>query len=494
MMRWRFLVCVAAAGLLMAQPALSAQTAGPDHGKRLFSMHGSNTIGARLAPTLVEAFLRHIGGGDVAAHTLSDGKKRITARLPGEGLCHVEIAAEGSSTGFRDFLDGKCDVIMSSRRARDEEAAAAKAKGYGDLTRRPCEHVLGMDGIAVIVNRANPVERLTLDQLARIFTGEIDNWKLVGGASAPVRVFVRDRASGTFAVFRDRVLGLKTPAKDAKMFHGNGALSRGVLMDASAIGFVGLPYVGANRALALSDGGAIPLRPSVFTVRTEDYVLSRRLYLYQAKQPKHPLVSAFIPFALADEGQKLVKLAGFVDLSLPPQTETVAEAGPTPSPVEPSNSDASAKAETAPPVLKDELFIDQDQIDDILTRNDAPKGYRAIAGKADRLKVNFRFETDSNDLDALARADIDRLIRFMGSPKFQTRHIILAGFADSRGDWDYNRKLSKNRAEAIFKALKMAGLPVTQYEGFSEAVPVGSNETPEGRALNRRVEVWLERQ
>ena len=492
-MRWRSIFCIAAMGLLAAQPVLSAQTASADHGKRLFAMHGSNTIGARLAPTLVEAFLRHIGGNDVVAHTLGDGKKRITARLPGEGVCHVEIAAEGSSTGFRDFLDGKCDLIMASRRARDAEAAAARAKGYGDLTRRPCEHVLGMDGIAVIVNRANPVERLTVAELARIFSGEITDWKAVGGTSAPIHVFVRDTDSGTYAVFRDKVMRSKRPTGDAKVFDSNSALSRGVLMDVSAIGFVGLPYVGANRPLALSHGGSIPLRPSVFTVRTEDYVLSRRLYLYQAKTPKNPLVSAFIPFALADDGQKLVKLAGFVDLSLLPERPQVAATdAPSPAPASPGVVEP-VDAGDAPPVMDDELFIDPEQVRTLLSRDDVPDEYRAIAGEADRLKVNFRFETGSDDLDTLAHADIERLIGFKASPEFQSSRILLAGFADSRGDWDYNMKLSKDRAEAVYTALKVAGLPVDRYEGFSEAVPVGSNETLEGQALNRRVEVWLKR-
>ncbi len=487
---WRLFFLAVAVGLLLAQPAQSAQTDAEDAGKQLFSLHGSNTIGARLAPTLVEAFLRHIGATSVAAHDLGDGKKRITARLPGEGPCHVEIAAKGSSTGFRDFLEGRCDVIMASRRATPGEAAAAEKKGYGDLRRRPCEHVLGMDGIAVIVNRANPVERLTVRQLARIFNGEIRNWQAVGGTSTPIQVFVRDQDSGTYAVFRDKVLGSTPPVGDAKPFDSNGALSRGVLMDVSAIGFVGLPYVGANRPLALSHGGSVPLRPSVFTVRTEDYVLSRRLYLYQAKTPKHPLVSAFIPFALADDGQQLVKLAGFVDLSLLPEAPKVAAAQAPEPAVEPVEA---AGAGDEPPVLDDELFIDPEQIESILARTDVPEGYRTIAREAERLKVNFRFETGSDDLDTLARADIERLIQFMASPEFRNSRIILTGFADSRGDWDDNLALSKSRAEAVYKALTLAGLPVIRYEGFSEAVPVGSNETPEGQALNRRVEVWLER-
>ena len=80
-----------------------------------------------------------------------------------------------------------------------------------------------------------------------------------------------------------------------------------------------MPYVKSTRALAVSDGQAAALEPTVFTVKTESYALSRRLYLYTAAQPKNSAVREFVDFALSDVGQQVVKQAQFVDLDIRPQ-------------------------------------------------------------------------------------------------------------------------------------------------------------------------------
>jgi len=488
MKRWPYFVKSVLLCFLAAPFAISSADA---QDERLFSMHGSNTVGAKLAPALVEAYFRQRGAQQVTSRAGGANEMLIEADLP-EGKRQIAIASHGSNTGFQDFFAGKCDIVMSSRRVNEQETATAQAQGFGNLQGRASEHVIGIDGIAVIVNKANPVERLTLTQLTKIFSGEIADWKEVGGTSAPIHVFCRDKESGTRATFEEKTLGKQlTMTPTAKEFESNEELSRQVLLDPSAIGFVGLPYVGGNRALALSEGDSIPLRPSVFTVRSEDYVLSRRLYLYHAESLSNSAAQTFIQFALSDEGQKLVKLAGFVDLSLAAETLAAANAEP---PTPQTQAEPSQPQDAAVQTPEEQgTFFPQDYHAQLLEQADIPDAYKQLIAKAERLKINFRFNTNSDALDNLAHVDIERLMNFLALPELQERKVILAGFADNKGSWEHNEQLSLRRAESVSQALSVAGIPVERVHGFSEAVPVGSNETEEGRALNRRVEIWLTR-
>src|SRR5262249_51894303 len=139
----------------------------------------------------------------------------------------------------------------------------------------------GLDGIAVIVNAANPLRSLSKDEVRRIFSGEINDWQQAGRSDAgSIRVLARDEKSGTWDTFKNLVLGATPLASSAQRIEDSRQLSDRVATDRNAIGFVGLPFVRSAKALAVSDAGTRPTFPTALTVATEDYPLSRRLYLY----------------------------------------------------------------------------------------------------------------------------------------------------------------------------------------------------------------------
>jgi phosphate transport system substrate-binding protein len=119
----------------------------------------------------------------------------------------------------------------------------------------------------------------------------------------------------------------------------------------------------------------------------------------------------------------------------------------------------------------------------------APKNYNKYAEIANRLSVNFRFESGSNELDNKAKRDIKRLVDYL--TKHRGRRVVLMGFSDSLGDPQMNIKLSLVRASKLEKELNAYGLNATAVEGFGAHLPIGSNNTPMGRSKNRRVEVWV---
>ena len=404
---------------------------------------GSNTIGEQLAPRLAKAFLERQGASGVTVDAKDAKAQRVVVHgtLDGKPI-RVEIVAPGSKIAFECLANDACDVGMSSRPIHADEAE--KLKALGDMTQPASEHILGQDGVAVIVNRANPVATLAVSDLAKIFTGAITDWSAVGGAAGPIDVVARDTASGTYDVFTSLVTG-GAAVKATTSFDDSEALSRAVSGDPGAIGFIGLPYVKGAKALGVKAGDALPLYPTVFTVATEDYPLTRRLYLYDADSPKNPLASAFVGFAQSDDGQRLVEESGFVSLAV--RTEI-----------------------PAAPI-------------------DAPERYTKELAGASRLSVDFRFRTGGVELDTKAVRDLDRVVAYLSLPQNRTRQALLVGFAE--GGESTSEALSRQRAATLANLLKQRGVAPTLVDGFGSALPVAPNSTPKGRERNRRGEVWV---
>jgi phosphate transport system substrate-binding protein len=288
--------------------------------KVALSLHGSNKIGAQLAPALAEAFFRQDGGSDIKTVPQAADEMRVSASYPGDATPRViEIQAHGSGTAFKDMLARTADIGMASRKLTTAEAQSLAA--MGDMTSQASEHVLGLDGIAVIVSRSNPIGALTKQQIAGLFSGSLA-WTAVAGPAGAVKVYARDDQSGTYDTFKTIVLGNLSLTSSAKRFEDSRQLSDAVANDPDGIGFVGLPYIGSAKAVSVSEPGARALIPNRFTVATEDYLLSRRLYLYTAANPT-TLTRKFVDFALSQKGQDVVTASGFVGQSTPRKRRSI---------------------------------------------------------------------------------------------------------------------------------------------------------------------------
>jgi phosphate transport system substrate-binding protein len=457
-----FVLAVAAAAVLVlifrARGAASRPTAdaGPTStaaanappGDVVLRLAGSNTVGAELAPALVEAFFARRGASNVARRAGSDTRDLyIVATVPGAARPEVAaIRAEGTATAFDALASGTCDVGMASRAINDAEAARLSTAGLGDMRSVASEHVVALDGVAVVVHPDNKVRALDTAALRRVFSGEAHDWAAVGGRSGPIHVFARDEKSGTFDTFKALVLADKPLTDDATRVADSGALSDKVAADPAAVGFVGLAYVRSARAIAVSPPDGTPMIPSPFTVSTEDYVLSRRLYLYTGSPVKNALAQELVAFVLSPAGQAVVRAQGFVDLDV-------------------SQGERQACASRCPPA------------------------YVALTRNARRLSLDFRFRTGQDDLDSRATRDVDRLVTFLGNHR--SGKVLLFGFSDGVGDAAANVRLSRERADAVSRELAARGVRAGAVEGFGSELPVGSNDDPRGREKNRRVEVWF---
>ncbi|MGB2130084.1 MAG: substrate-binding domain-containing protein [Marinobacterium sp.] len=416
----------------------------------LFRLHGSNTIGESLAPELLKAYWARQGAQGIrVVQKDSDVEHDVLFSLPGEAaLQRIELKAHGSSTGFKGLQSREAELAMASRRIKDKEKTRL-APIYGDLSSVRTEHIVGMDGLAIIVHPRNPVSSLNTAQLAQLFSGQVTNWKQLGGPDQAVSIYSRDENSGTWDSFRSMVLkkhGVEL-SKSARRYESSMELSDRVSQEPGAIGFIGLPYVLRAKALAIADeAGALPVFPTTFTISTEDYPLTRRLYMYEPmtlalNSPAH----RFISFVTSEEGQEIVRKTGFI----------------------------SQNIQRIQPVLSDAL----------------PQEYLDLTRGNSRLSLNFRFNSGTFELDNKAQRDLERVIRFFEQHPGQ--QVFLIGFSDSTGGAGHNRNLSLKRAQVVRDQLLSRGINVAEVHGLGALAPVASNATSTGRERNRRVEVWI---
>lgn len=415
----------------------------------ILRLSGSNTIGAELAPSIAQAFLSDLGAKDAKVVAgANEEEKTVVGTLPGDTKPSViQIEAHGSETAFTGLAEGSCDIGMASRKIRPDEST--KLSALGDMTSPNNEVVLGLDGIAVIVNQSNRLASLTKEQLARVFSGEVTEWSAVGGGNGPIDLYVRDNKSGTFETFRDLVLAGSSLAPSARRFEDSAALSDAVAADPNGIGFIGVPYVRNAKAISVSDRNARPLLPIRFTIATEDYPLSRRLYLYAPANPQNKFTHRFIQFAISKTGQSLLSAHSFVAQTVTSERQDV-----------PSN---------------------------------APEAYRKLTSDANRLSLDFRFRKGSASLDNKALVDLDRVITFVSDLHYSSDSILLFGFTDETEGKQASCLLSEGRALTVAEQFRRRGLTLKTVRGICSALPVASNDTDEGREKNRRVEIWVRR-
>lgn len=239
-----------------------------------------------------------VAGSDTMVNMAQAWAEEFMTVNPG---VQISVKGGGSGTGIASLINGTIDVANASREMKDEE----KAQLSGAV-----ETPVARDGIAVVVNSANGVSDLSLEDLGKIYRGEITNWKDVGGADAAIVLVSRDSSSGTYEYFKEAVVGKDLEfAKSAKLLASTQAIVDEVKANPNAIGYIGVGYESSDVKVVAVDGVA----SSVATVLDGSYGLSRNLYVYTASAPAG-VVKAYIDWVLSADGQAIVTEMGFVPL------------------------------------------------------------------------------------------------------------------------------------------------------------------------------------
>ncbi len=286
---------------------------------------------------LIEAYAVKAFGAPPVSKSLEPEHLTIELKKPkgSKPAAIIDLRAAGSGTAPPALKAREIEIGMMSRRMKPEEAAEIQAAQNVDPREPGSEHVVALDGLAVIVNANNPITKLTLTQIAQIFAGEITNWRDVkgrnkhnqeiAGPDLPIRVHARDNKSGTYDTFKSVVLEREEPKRKisaaASRYELSEELSAAVSKDLGAIGFIGFPYINKNVPVRIQSTCGLESEPTNFSVKLESYPLARRLYLYTLGTPQDRIVKNLIDYALSDEAQKTVVEAGFIDQTVENQTQ-----------------------------------------------------------------------------------------------------------------------------------------------------------------------------
>jgi phosphate transport system substrate-binding protein len=254
-----------------------------------------------------------IKGSDTMVNLGQAWAEKYMEKNPAE---FVAVTGGGSGTGFSSLISGTCDIAMASRNMKKKEIALAKQKGIA-----PYETKVALDGLAVVVNPKNPVSKLTVDQLAKIFTGRITNWKEFGGEDKKIVILSREVNSGTHVYFKEHVLRKNDPnskeefAPTALLLSSSQAIADEVAGNSSSIGYYGMGYISSKQKpiMVAKDEKSEYEAPTIENVVNGKYPISRPLFLYTNGQLQG-LVKKFVDFVLSKEGQDIVLKTDFVPI------------------------------------------------------------------------------------------------------------------------------------------------------------------------------------
>lgn len=240
---------------------------------------GSDTLGAKLVPTLAEEF--------------KTTNKDVV----------FQIAAEGSSTGISAIIEGTAHIGMSSRRAKATEVSLASSKG---VTLKPI--VVAYDGLAIVINSKNPISKLSRRQIEQIFTGDITDWSAVGGKPGKISIYTRNTSSGTYSDFKELAMKNRDYTKSSQKLAGNEQILSEVSKNPNGIGYVGLAYIKAPNIKVVPIDGKLPTKEDI---NAKTYPYARPTFYYVNAAPNEK-AEKFIEFTLSPKGKQIMENMGFI--------------------------------------------------------------------------------------------------------------------------------------------------------------------------------------
>ncbi|MEM9275111.1 MAG: phosphate ABC transporter substrate-binding/OmpA family protein [Cyanobacteria bacterium P01_F01_bin.143] len=381
----------------------------------------------------------------------------------------IEINPVGSDSAFSCVSNPDCDIGISSKIITSEKlnslvqsnAIKLSLQNNSQDPNNKYEYELGFDGVVFIVNRRNPVTSLTVSELSDIFLGKITNWsEIQDDINGPINVYIRTpEKSGTYNFVQDII----APDKNLKgtVINDSLMLSSMVSDDIYSIGFVGSAFSGNTKKLEIGDNdNTIYYYPDERNIRSEKYRFSRSLYFYISNNTANEKTNDFINFATS-ENKKIQDI--LINNGFYPRFERL------------NNRQEDAIRQKANSLLNN------------LHNPRLTEYIKAIKDK-ELFQRNIQFSKGACQPNVHASEILDKLRKDIKP----NQEITIIAFTDDTGIIEDNDRLAKCRHESVSALLKEIGLTPSRAIAVGEHFSFASNETEEGRARNRRVEIWLE--
>lgn len=433
---------------------------------------GEATLAEGLLPALLAGFAADRGMTLARPQVTADGLAYALTRRDGTTAARFTVARGSSDSGFLALLNREADLALTLRPPTGAERRADRSSAPDDppLSRRV--RVIGLDALVPVVAPQNPIDAISLPDLAAIMAGEIVNWRALGGPDAPIALHLMAPEMGLAQGFAAEILdtGAVDPSLGVTTHDSAMALSAAVARDAYALGVTPQSARGAARSLPLAGACGFSQVADAAAVKAEDYPLTAPVYLYLAPRRLPQLVRDFLAWTETEAAERIVAEAGYVDQSL---TRTPLSAQG----MRLANAVTAAGGEV--PLSELQRLV-------------------SSMARVERLSATFRFADGSVELDAQSRASATRLAAAIERGDFDGRRLVFVGFSDGEGRAEVNLGLSRRRAEAAREAVLAAAdsaqpdRVTLDIDAFGEAMPMACDDSDWGRAVNRRVEVWLD--
>jgi phosphate transport system substrate-binding protein len=433
--------------------------------QREVAIAASRDVSEGLVARLIEGFASHNNAAFSATPLTADQVKLDLGG--GDDKASVTLASSSSTDAVRSLIGGSADLAATTRPVLDAERGA-----LGTAANASNETVIALDAIAIAVSPQNPVKAINKDDMSRIFSGEISDWEQLGGAPGPINLYVRNAGAGTAVGFEQIVMqpAAARISTNAEILGSDADVSTAVANDPRGIGITSFSAIGGAKALDLRGACGIQTPVTDFTVKTEEYPLTRRIYMYKPRTSIPQAAADIVDFIKSNDGQTIVNASGFVGQDVVSLSV---------------NEQGLRFLSASLPLDLDAGFSD---VQRMMTEFSA----------SNRLSLTFRFEPGSTNLDIRAQQDVQRLASKLRAGQFQGKELVIAGFSDSQGPGDANLALSRARAQQVVRAVLEAaggedqiGGARLRAVGYGEVAPLRCNDSERGRGINRRVEVWL---
>jgi phosphate transport system substrate-binding protein len=253
-----------------------------------------------------------VKGSDTMVNLVQILAEEYMGKNPGAAIA---VLGGGSGTGITGLINQTCDIANHSREWKQKEIDQAWEKGV-----TPRFFIIAVDGLSIVVNEKNPIERLTMAQVGALYRGEIKGWKTLGAYDKAVSLYGRQSNSGTYTFMQEFVLGNKNFSMDTKEMNGNAQIIESILQDEGGVGYVGVGYLYDQtgkirkglRVLNISKdpNGQAYAPTDKAAVESGNYPISRPLYQAANGKPNAD-VARFIAWETGPEGQAIVEREGF---------------------------------------------------------------------------------------------------------------------------------------------------------------------------------------
>ena len=402
-----------------------------------------------LTQKLVEGFLTDAKYNNISKEITENNIIQIKAKKE-DKTYQVNIEPVETNIAFEWLPYDKCDLLFSGKKINPKNSPDTDIY---EAEQTESSHLIALDGIVFLVNSDNPVRSLNITEVKDIFSGLIKKWKKVGGKSGEINIYTPESSSDLYQFVQKHVLEDKK-IKFHKKYKHIKKLSKSLEKDPNGIAFCSLPFIGNNQALAIADNEIDSIRPSYFSVSTDEYILIRKLYMYTILVSASQSTLPFVSFIQSSKGQALIKQSGYVDCEV---------------------KSLGSRRELWQKPVNPAVF----------------RKIVKITKNTKKLSMNFYFENNKHELVSDSYQKFKQLTSWL-KQQTDVKKIYAIGFSDSIGSYRHNCLVALKRAEMVAKEMRISGIYVDEIVTACEEFPIASNQTEKGRNKNRRVEIWIE--